>query len=231
MPGRGKALADALDRLETRYGRLVPSTDPVEAGVLSLLAWHAPKLSTADSRDKLRGAFCDWNEMRVSDAWDVSQALEAGEDPDARNFARAALRFLESINAVLHRTSFDAPKTELQTDLSATLDKMRGAPPAVKAVVLAAADSAGGWHPSSEMAKVLQKLGVVGKTASPAKAGKEAQEIADADDRLRAHYLLARYATREKEEDDPLESGGKKSKASGEKKPKAAGKSSKAKAG
>lgn len=215
-------LAAALDKLESRYGRLVPSEDPVEAGVLTLLAWHAPKFSSAASRDLLRAAFVDWNEMRVSDPWDVALALESGGDPEARAFGRAALRFLESINAVLHRTSFETAKNDINADLAAIVERMRGAPPPVKAVVLAVLDSSGGWHPGAEMAKTLQKIGVIGKTASNAKAGKEAQDAAEKEDRLRAHYLLTRYATRGPEEDDPLESGAKKpAKAGAEKKPKA----------
>jgi hypothetical protein len=234
MSGRSKAaqLTDALDRLEARYGKLVPSEDPVEAGVLTLLAMQAPKFSNVETRDRLREAFVDWNEMRVSDAWDVSTAMEAGGDAEARAFGRASLRFLESINAVLHRTSFEAAKNDPNADLPATLEKMRGAPPPVKAVVLAVLDASGGWHPGTEMAKTLQKLGVIGKTASAVKAGKEAQEAAGSEDRLRAHYLLTRYACREKEEDDPLAGagGGKRAaKPAGEKKPKA-GKAAKAKA-
>jgi len=105
---------------------------------------------------------------------------------------------------------------------------MRGAPGPVKAVALAVLDASGGWHPGTEMAKVLQKLGVIGKTASAAKAGKEAHAAAGSEDRLRAHYLLTRYACREKEEDDPLEgaTAGK----GAAKKPKAAGKAAPAKA-
>ena len=209
MSGRSKGalLTESLDRLEASYGKLVPSDDPVEAGVLTLLAIHAPKLSNVESRDRLREAFVDWNEMRVSDAWDVSTALEAGGDPEALAFGRAAIRFLESMNAVLHRTSFEAAKNDPQADLPAILEKMRGAPAPVKAVALAVLDASGGWHPGAEMAKTLQKLGVIGKTASTAKAGKEAHAAAGSEDRLRAHYLLTRYACREKEEVDPLEGG------------------------
>jgi hypothetical protein len=234
MSGRSKAaqLSDALDKLEAKYGKLVPSTDPVEAGVLTLLAMHAPKFSNAASRDRLREAFIDWNEMRVSDPWDVASALEADGDPESRAFGRAAVRFLESINAVLHRTTFETAKTDLTTDMAPVIEKMRGAPPPVKAVVLAALDTTGGWRPGAEMAKLLQRLGVVGKTASASKAGKEAQEAAAEEDRLRAHYLLTRYALREKEEDDPLKgvgAGGRAAKAPAEKKPKS-GKPAKAKA-
>ena len=232
MPGRSKAaqLTEALDRLEARYGKLVPSDDPVEAGVLTLLAMHAPNFCSTESRDRLREAFVDWNEMRVSDAWDVSTALEAGGDAQARAFGRAAVRFLESINAVLHRTSFPAAGIDPAADLSAVVEKMRGAPPPVKAVVLAVLDASGGWHPGAEMAKVLQRLGVIGKTASAAKAAKEAQESAGSEDRLRAHYLLTRYACRAPEEDDALAGidGGKRAaKAPAEKKPKAGAKTAK----
>src|SRR6185295_16272129 len=117
MPGRSKSalFTDALDKLEAKYGKLVPSSDPVEAGVLTLLAMHAPKLSSAASRDRLREAFVDWNEMRVSDPWDVAIALDAGGDAESRAFGRAAVRFLESMNAVLHRTAFDSTKTETPT--------------------------------------------------------------------------------------------------------------------
>jgi hypothetical protein len=219
---------DALEKLEARYGKLVPSDDPVEAGVLTLLATHAPNLSTVESRDRLRDAFVDWNEMRVSDPWDVATALDAGGDPDARAFGRAALRFLESINAVLHRTSFEAAKNDPLADLPAIVEKMRGAPPAVKAVVLAVLDSSGGWHPGAEMTKTLQRLGVIGKTSSNVKAGKEAQESAGSEVRLAAHYLLTRYGCREKDEPDPLEDGGKR--AAKPAKPKAPGKAAKGKA-
>lgn len=230
MPGRSKAaqLTEALDRLETRYGKLLASDDPIEAGILTLLAMHASKHSTTEMRDRLRDAFVDWNEMRTADAWDVTTAMEVEGDPEARAFAKAALRFLESIDAVLHRTSFEAVKNDPQADLPAVLEKMRGAPPPVKAVVLAVLDASGGWHPGAEMTKVLQKLGVIGKTASAARAGKEAQEAAASEDRLRAHYLLTRYAVREKDEPDPLEAAGRRAaKPAGEKKAKAAAKSAK----
>lgn len=235
MSGRSKAaqLTDALDKLEARYGRLVPSDDPVEAGLLTLLAMHAPKLSIAETRDHLRDAFVDWNEMRTSDPWDVATAMEAGSDAGARAFGRAALRFLESISAVLHRTSFDAVRNDPQADLPAIVEKMRGAPPPVKAVVLAVLDASGGWHPGTEMIKTLQKLGVIGKTSSAAKAGKEAHDTAGSEDRLRAHYLLTRYGCREKEEDDPLAGVGaakRAAKPDAEKKPKPGGKAAKAKA-
>jgi hypothetical protein len=227
VTGRGKAaaLSDALDKLEARYGKLVVSDDPIEAGVLTLLAMHAPKHATQEMRDRLRESFVDWNEMRVCDPWDVTTAMEAGTDPEARAFARAALRFLESVSAVLHRTSLDALKGEVGSDAVATIEKMRGAPPAVRAVVLAVLDTTGAWHPGAETVKVMQKLGVVSRTASTTKAGKEAQENAGSEDRLRAHYLLTRYATREKEEDDPLEGSAAKRPAKtsgGEKKPRAA---------
>lgn len=239
MPGRAKAavLTEALDRLEARYGKLVPSDDPVEAGILTLLAMHASKLSNSQSRDRLRDAFVDWNEMRSADPWDVTTALEAGGDPEALAFARAALRFLESINAILHRTALDSLKADPLADPAVTIDKMRGAPPPVKAVVLTVLDATGAWHPGAEMIKLLQRLGVIGKTASAAKAGKEAQEAAGSEDRLRAHYLLTRYACREKEEEDPLADlgGGKKAakaspKKPSEKKPAAGGKAAKPKA-
>ena len=222
--GKASALYDALDKLEARYGKLVPSDDPIEAGILTLLAMHAPRHSTAEMRDRLREEFVDWNEMRVSDAWDVSTAMGGAEDPEVRAFARAALRFLESVSAVLHRTSFDAVKSDPNADLPAALDRMRGAPPPVKAVVLTVLDASGGWHPGPDMVKVLQKLGVVSRTSSSAKAGKEAQENAGSEDRFRAHYLLTRYALREKEEDDPLEASAKRSgKSQDKKRPAAAG--------
>ncbi len=229
MTSRSKAgdLTDVLDKLEARYGRLVPSDDAVEAGVLTLLAMHAPKFGNVETRDRLREAFVDWNEMRVSDPWDVAGALDAPDDAEARAFGRAALRFLDSINAVLHRTSFDAAEADPNADLAAIVEKMRGAPAPVKAVVLAVLDATGGWHPGTEMAKTLQKLGVVGKTTSSAKAGKEAQEAAGSEDRLRAHYLLTRYAVREKQDDDPLEDA---KKSAPEKKAKPAGKAAKGKA-
>ncbi len=206
MPHRAKAaLTDALDRLEGRYGRLVTSEDPVEAGLMTLLAVHDPARSKPETRDLLRAAFVDWNEARVSDPWDIVTAIGAGDDPAAREFARAAIRFLESLNTVLHRTSLDAVAADPQTDVDAVLEKLRGATPEVRAVVRATMDKEGGWHPGAEMVKALQKIGVVGKTTSAAKAGKEAQDAGDASDRMRAHYLLTRYGCRPKEEDDPLE--------------------------
>ena len=70
-----------------------------------------------------------------------------------------------------------------------------------------------------EMVKALQRLGIVGKSASASKAGKEVQEIAALEDRPRAHYLLTRYGMRDKDEDDPLDPDAAKRSA---KKPKAA---------
>lgn len=228
MSPRGKAeqLAEVLDRLEARYGRLVPPRDPVEAGLLALLAMHAPVHATEEVRDRLRAAFVDWNEARVADAFDIAFALEVGSDPAARAFARAALRFLESLHAALNSTSFDTMRKDPQADLAALVEKMRGAPAPVRAVLLAALEPDDGWRASPEMSKVVQKLGLLGKTSSSAKTGKALQEISKPADRLRAHYLLTRYGMREKEEDDPLgaSAGARRSAKAGKPKAKPVGK-------
>ena len=205
MPATKQAeLAAALDRLEARYGKLVPSDDPVEAGVLALLALHAPKFSSVETRDRLRDAFVDWNEARVGDPWDFTMALEASADPQARAFARAAMRFLDSLQQTQQSMSFKTALAEAQPDLAAAVEKVKGAPPAARAVIVAVLDKSGAWHLSAEVSKVLQKLGIASRTTSADKTAKEIAEFAAPDDRLRAHYLLTRYATRDKDKDDPL---------------------------
>jgi len=204
MAPRGSELRSVLDRLEAAYGRLVPPADPVEAGALALLAAHAPALATPESRDRLRQAFADWNEARVSDPWDVTVALEATADPAARQFARALLRYLESLHGALNRCSFDVPAGEPRPDWVALLEKARAMPPEARACALASLPDSGGWHVTADMAKVAVKHGLVGKTTSPAKVAQSLAEACPEEDRLRLHYLLGRYAAREKDAPDPL---------------------------
>jgi hypothetical protein len=200
---RAAALRDALAKLEKTYGRMLTPGDPLEAGVLAVLAAEAPELATEETRDRIRQSFVDWNEVRVADPWDVSTAMEAGGDPSARRFARGAIAFLESVQKVLNRCSFEVPAGEPVPEWPAALDKMRGATPAVRAVCLAMLTE-GGWHATPEMVKSALKLGVVGKTTSAAKVASGLAEVCGEEDRLRAHYLLARYGARGKDDPDPL---------------------------
>lgn len=215
------ALKEALSRLEKAYGRYVTPGDPVEAGVMAVLAQTAPAWSTEETRDRIRQAFVDWNEARSADPWDVTNAMEAGADPDARAFARAMLRFLESLHTVLNRVSFEVPAGEAVPDYPAALEKMRGATPAARAVCLAMITPENGWHATPDMVKAALKLGVVAKTGSATKVAAALQEAAGADDRLRAHYLLARYGGRTKDEPDPLDGEEKAEKKKPAAKPKA----------
>ena len=188
-----KELSTLLDRLEAVYGRMVPTTDAVEAGLLALLAEHAP------------ATFVDWNEMRVAEPWDLVVALEASDDPAARKFAKTALKYLRSLHNVLNRCSFERAAGEPEVDLSVLIGKIRGASAGAKGVCLAAATSS--WVPNAEVSKLVQKLGLIAKTSSAVKAGKALEAIADPADHLRAHYLLSRYAARNKDDADPLGTG------------------------
>lgn len=208
-----KELGALLDRLEAVYGRMLRTDDAVEAGLLALLAEHAPHLATDAVKDHLRGTFVDWNELRVAEPWDVVVAIDGAGDPAARKFAKAALKYLRSVHNVLNRCSFERQPGDPEVDLAALVAKVRGATPGAKAVCAAAATKS--WLPNAEMSKVLQRLGLIGKTSSVAKAGKALEAIADPADHLRTHYLLARYAARSKEDPDPLglgESGRKSAK-------------------
>lgn len=204
---RKVSAAGVLDRLEEAYGHLVDPGDPIEAGVLALLAAHAPKLAQEKTRDALRESFVDWNEARVADPWDVTNAIGAGGDAEARAFARALLRFLASFHNMFNRVSFDLPPSEQPPDIAVALTKMRGAPAYVVAVVLAARDPEGGWHPVAETVKAAQAARLAPRTTSAPKVAKALADAVPPQDRLRAHYLLTRYGMREKDAPDPLAEG------------------------
>ena len=196
------SLTAILDRLEDSYGRLVPSDDAVEAGVMTLLAFHAPKLSHERYRNRLRAEFVDWNEARVAEPWDVVSALEGPGRAAARRFANAMLKFLSSLHSTLNRCAFDRVLADPDADVAAVVGRMRGAPPYTRNTMLAVLQ--GGWQPGPEMAKAVQQLGLVKRTTSIRKVAKELEAQAGPDDRVRAHYLLTRYAIREQAADDPL---------------------------
>jgi endonuclease III len=204
VTSKSAELKTVLDRLEKAYGTLHPSGDPVEAGVMTLLAEHAPHLDADGVCESLRAWFVDWNEARVADPWDVTNAIDAGGDAGARAFAKATLRFLRSLHEVLNRCAFDRALADPDTDIEKLIGRMRGAPPATRAVMLAVLDGEEGWHVSNDMSKLAQSLGLIPRTTSARKAGKSLEGLARPVDRLRAHYLLARYAARDPEGDDPL---------------------------
>lgn len=201
---RADALRDALAKLEKVYGRLATPGDPVEAGVLTILATEAPSRSTDETRDRIRSAFADWNEARVADPWDFTSVLEAGDDPQVRAFARGAIAFLESVQKVLNRCTFEVPAGEAVPDWPATLEKMRGATPAVRAVVLAMLTE-GGWAATPDITKAALKLELVARTTSAQKVAAGLAEITDPADRLPLHYVLARYGARGKDDPDPMD--------------------------
>lgn len=198
------AFAEALSKLEKAYGAYVTPADPVEAGVMALLAAEAPEFSTAETRDRIRHAFVDWNEARVADVWDVTNAMECEATPEARTFARAMIRFLGSVHTVLNRCSFEVPPGEMIPDWQASLDRMRGATPGARAACLAMITPPPGWGVTPDIIKAVGKLGLVGKTTSAAKISAALAEMCPPADRLRAHYLLARYGARGKDDPDPM---------------------------
>lgn len=201
---RSNELTALLGRLEAAYGVYVTPADPVEAGVMALLASQAPAFASEASRDRLREAFVDWNEARVADPWDVTVALEAVGDASARQFARSLLRYLESLHGAINRCSFVVPDGEPRPDWPALVEKVRAAPPEVRVCILAMLPESGGWHLTSDMARIAVKLGLCGKTTSPAKAAQSLAESCGESDRMRLHYLLCRYAARGKDDPDPL---------------------------
>lgn len=210
MTGSRATLGPVLEKLEAAYGAYPAPADPLEAAIMAILSMHAPQLATEATRDRLRAAFVDWNEVRVADPWDITAALELPGDPAARSFARALLKFLESLHGTLNRCSFDVLEGEVKPDWVASMEKVRAATPPVKAVVLAMLDEElGGWYVTPDMLKVALKLGIAGKTTSVTKAAQSLAEICAPEDRLRLHYLLARYAAREKDDPDPFEGGAK----------------------
>lgn len=200
---QAKALARILSTLETEYGSIQPTDDPVEAGFLALLAEHAPEFSTDSVRDHLRMAFVDWNEMRVAEPWDIVVAMGAGGKPAARKFAKATGKYLRSLHGVLNRCSFDG--LDPDSDPEPLVNKMRGVPATAKLVVLSIVK--GGAAPSQDMSKFLQKHGIIPKTTSVNKAAKSLLGVCSSEELLRAHYLLGRYLTRPKDSADPLEGG------------------------
>jgi len=212
MAARSKKarLAEILDQLEPTYGVLVSSEDPIESGLMTLLAEHAPDLSLVQTRQALREWFVDWNEMRVADPWDVSNVVKSGGNAGARKFARAALRLLKGVHGAVHRCSFDRALANPELDVDALVDKMRNVPVHTKAVMKAALGGEGEWRPDKHVSKVVQSLGLVAKTTSLNKVAKALEALVDEPERLRAHYLLTCYANRSADAVDPLASTGKK---------------------
>ena len=210
MPSRSKSaqMTTILERLEAAYGPLVPSDDPVEAGLMALLAEHAPDLSRVQTRQALREWVVDWNEMRVADPWDIAHAMAPGGHAGARAFSRAALRLLAAIHDATNRCSFERALADPEVDVDTMIDKMRGVAPHVRAVMKAALSESGDWKPDKDVSKAVQSLGLVPKTTSIPKVSKSLASICGADDRMRAHYHLTRYAHRAADAPDPLAGGG-----------------------
>ncbi len=206
MASRSKSskLSEILGRLEAAYGPLVATEDPVEAGLLALLAEHAPDLARVQTRQALREWVVDWNEMRVSDAWDIAHAIAPGGHDGARAFARSALRLLSSLEVVANRCAFDRALADPEFDIDAAVDRMRGVPAHARAVMKAVLAEGDEWKPDSAVLKAVQKLGLVTRTTSLAKVAKGLAAISEPGDRLRAHYLLTRYANRAADSADPL---------------------------
>jgi hypothetical protein len=207
MASRSKSaqLSALLDRLEKAYGPLVPTEDPVEAGLMALLAEHAPDLSRVQTRQALREWVVDWNEMRVADPWDISNAIAPGGHAGARAFARAALRLLAAVQEVANRVAFDRALADPEVDVDVLVDKMRNVPEHARAVMKTVLSEDGDWKPDKTIGKLVLTQGLVPKTTSLAKIAKGLASIAAEDDRVRAHYLLGRYAHRPADAPDPLD--------------------------
>jgi endonuclease III len=187
--------AKVLGILARQYRRL-PSLKEVgllDRLVLLLLAKDAPPARALAALERLRGDFVDWNEVRVSSPLEIQRSLEDLDEDTLVEKAQKVRGLLGRIFEKHHSLKLERLLEEDRPARERFLESLEVLEPWAAHVFLASLDPEGDYlfHPNA--ARVLQRVGVLARTASPTKALEGIRGLVRDDDPLTVQALLVRH--------------------------------------
>lgn len=186
-----------LRLLEPRLGglRSLPPEPPLEQVIVAILARGTSEARALTSLRRLRAAFVDWNEVRVSTVREIMDASGLGSGEAARERAVLVRDLLSGIHRRFNRLSLDAlrgPRSKtLERRLERFLEVLGSRSSRTAAVIRRVLDGDSPPVPAAPgVARVVRRIGLTMRT--PRAGELRALLTADlgAEDRLLALQLL-----------------------------------------
>jgi endonuclease III len=191
---RLKLAAGVLDALRRKDGvRRVPANGGMTEVLLSVIIARGSSVTAARrALDSIKEGIVNWNELRVTQPADVAVMLSGIRDADGK--AEAIHDVLTNIFEGTHdlNLSFlEGASAEEARDFLAGLGSLTD--DMVNEVILA-----GRGHftmaADADTVRIAQRLGLVGKTTSPAKAQSDLEEVLGSERSYQLMYLIKNLA-------------------------------------
>ncbi|MEN8149076.1 MAG: hypothetical protein ABFS86_04590, partial [Planctomycetota bacterium] len=199
MPkARADRISDILAALEKAGGRTprIKSDLPMDQLVALMFARHGTPPQATKSVQALREEFVDWNEVRISYVREIIKPLEDRNLPDPKARARDLIDLFERFYMDHNAVNLDFLAVE-ELNLEEAFNYLKNLPgvgdAAAAGIVIVHAEE-GRAVAAPEVLRVPGRLGLAGKSPTPARIRKVLEESLKGKDRIRAHYLFARLA-------------------------------------
>jgi endonuclease III len=181
-----------LNRLEKRYGELVPPrrSDPLEELILTVLSQHTSDVNAERAFEGLRAAFRLWVEVVRAPIQSVADAIRSGGLADTKApRIQAILREIED-----RRGAFDLSYLAGLSDeeARAELVSLPGVGPKTAAVVLSFALGRDAMPVDTHVHRVTRRLGLVPPKISAERADRILHELVPEGLRTPLHVALIR---------------------------------------
>jgi endonuclease III len=186
-----------LAALERNYGRATVLADaaPLDQVVYHIIEAASGKKAAESGLGRLRKAFVDWNEVRVSSDREIAACLTDVRREDRPGIAANVKAGLEHLFDVRYRDEFDL--TETGEDHDAALEhlaELEGLDHGRAALVLFGIRPAPTpFLPFTSIGRILMRVGAVRKTTSARAVVESVTELVDEKDLGRLTYLLSRH--------------------------------------
>lgn len=173
----------------------LPERTPLEHLVYAFLAWNTTRNQADPAFRRLKRAFVDLNELRVSDPVEIADAL-GSRYARVEERAQRLMMVLNGVYRVEHAMEMERISAMPKREARATLEEIEGMVPFVSASVLLLGLGAHAIPVDDQLVARLKADGVVDEDAAVPQVQSFLEHQIRADDGPEAHQLLRAYAER-----------------------------------
>ena len=178
-----------MQKLQRKYGtpRRPAKRTIIEYILLELAQKFAAEQTAARIVNRLGREFADWNEVRVSSVDEVSESI--GRYTYSRRLARVLRNVVQRCFDEFHDLELSFAEDSSMERVKSALSKLEVDATIVGSALLDWAED-GDLPITTDLSRVLQRLGFVENHASPAAARRKLEELVTAEKKYSAYRLL-----------------------------------------
>ncbi|HEU4394817.1 MAG TPA: hypothetical protein VFS92_04565 [Planctomycetota bacterium] len=194
----GALLRKVLEALGKGYGKEParnPGNTPLDHLVYAVVSERSPQRVARRAFEKLRGAFTDWNELRVAESREIEEHLQGlGEKAGVRAKAELLRRTMQALFDARDTVRIVFEKPEDEDEVARALNTVPGLSPGIPAAVVARAIPEPPIRLSAGLSRVAQRIGLIPRSGGEAKQAQVLGGAVRDDARVLLHYLLGEHA-------------------------------------